>query len=111
MAGTARRDPHPREMGVPQASDPVAPLAGARPAIPRERPLVISEPEAGEAMDSYVIHIFRRPGTESDALVGLVERIGQGDRRAFHDQDQLLEYLLRESGDSAGDLCDTEKKK
>lgn len=61
-------------------------------------------------MNSYVVHIFRRPGTESDAFVGLVERIGQGDRKAFHDQEQLLEYLMCESGDSAGGPCDAAKK-
>lgn len=61
-------------------------------------------------MDSYVVHIFRRPGEGSDALVGLVERIGQGDRKAFHDQAQLLGFLMREKGDSTGKRCDVVKK-
>ena len=47
-------------------------------------------------MDSYVVHIFRRPGQNGDKLVGLVERIGNGERRAFHSEAQLLEYLLAE---------------
>ena len=45
-------------------------------------------------MDSYVVHIFRRPGQSGDKLVGLVERIGNGERRAFQSEAQLLEYLL-----------------
>jgi hypothetical protein len=61
-------------------------------------------------MDSYVVHIFRRPGEGSDALVGLIERVGQGDRKAFHDQAQLLSFLMREKGDSAGKHCDVVKK-
>jgi hypothetical protein len=47
-------------------------------------------------MDSYVIHIFRRPGQSGEELVGLVERIGNGERRAFQSEAQLLEYLLTE---------------
>ena len=47
-------------------------------------------------MDSYVVHIFRRPGQNGDKLVGLVERIGNGERRAFQSEAQLLEYLLAE---------------
>ena len=47
-------------------------------------------------MDSYVIHIFRRPGQGGDGLVGLVERIGNGERKAFQSEAQLLEYLLTE---------------
>jgi hypothetical protein len=66
--------------------------------------------EACVAMDSYVVHIFRRPGKGGDALVGLVERIGQGDRKVFHDQAQLLEYLMRERRTSAGERRGAEKK-
>lgn len=61
-------------------------------------------------MDSYVVHIFRRPGKESDALIGLVERIGQGDRKTFHDQAQLLEYLMWERCGSVGESRGAEKK-
>ncbi len=46
-------------------------------------------------VDSYVVHIFRRPGEGGESLVGLVERIGDGERQAFHDEAQLLEYLSR----------------
>jgi len=45
-------------------------------------------------MDSYVIHIFRRPGQSGEGLVGLVERIGNGERKAFQSAAQLLGYLL-----------------
>jgi hypothetical protein len=47
-------------------------------------------------VDSYVVHIFRRPGQSGDKLVGLVERIGNGERRAFQSEAQLLDYLLAE---------------
>jgi hypothetical protein len=47
-------------------------------------------------MDSYVIHIFRRPTQSGEGLVGLVERIGNGERKAFQSEAQLLEYLLTE---------------
>ena len=47
-------------------------------------------------MDSYVIHIFRRPGQSGEGLVGLVERIGNGERKAFRSEAQLVEYLLTE---------------
>lgn len=48
-------------------------------------------------MDSYVIHIFRRPTQSGEGLVVLVERIGNGERKAFQSEAQLLEYLLTES--------------
>ena len=47
-------------------------------------------------MDSYVVHIFRRPGESGKDLVGLVERIGNGERKAFQSGAQLIEYLLTE---------------
>ena len=50
----------------------------------------------GTAVDSYVVHIFRRPGQSGEGLVGLVERIGNGERKAFQSEAQLLEYLLTE---------------
>lgn len=61
-------------------------------------------------MDSFVVHIFRRPSEGSNALVGLVERIGQGDRKVFHDQAQLLEYLMWERRSSVGERRGAEKK-
>jgi hypothetical protein len=47
-------------------------------------------------VDSYVVHIFRRPDRDGERLVGLVERIGNGERRAFQSEAQLLEYLSME---------------
>ena len=47
-------------------------------------------------MDSYVVTIYRRPGQSGDSLVGLVERVGNGERKAFQSEAQLLEYLLTE---------------
>jgi len=47
-------------------------------------------------VDSYVVHIFRRPRLGGETLVGLVERIGNGERKAFQSEAQLLEYLLTE---------------
>ena len=48
------------------------------------------------AVDSYVVHIYRRPGRDQKKLVGLIERIGNGERKAFQSEAQLLEYLLTE---------------
>jgi len=47
-------------------------------------------------MDSYVVYIYRRPDREGGELAGLVERVGDGERRAFQSEAELLEYL---SGD------------
>lgn len=47
-------------------------------------------------MDSYVVTIYRRPGQSGGSLVGLVERVGNGERKAFQSEAQLLEYLLAE---------------
>lgn len=44
-------------------------------------------------MDSYVVYIYRRPDRDGGNLAGLVERIGDGERRAFQSEAQLLEYL------------------
>jgi hypothetical protein len=47
-------------------------------------------------MDSYVVTIYRRPDQDGGQLAGLVERIGDGEQRAFQNGGQLLEYLSRE---------------
>jgi hypothetical protein len=44
-------------------------------------------------MDSYVVYIYRRPDRDGGSLAGLVERVGDGERRAFRSEAQLLEYL------------------
>ena len=44
-------------------------------------------------MDSYVVCIYRRPDREGGNLAGLVERVGDGERRAFRSEAELLEYL------------------
>ena len=48
-------------------------------------------------MESYVIHIYRRPRKRGETLVGLVERIGNGERKAFQGEAQLLAYLSLEA--------------
>ena len=45
-------------------------------------------------MDSYVVYVYRRPDRGGRNFAGLVERIGDGERRAFQSEAQLLEYLL-----------------
>ncbi len=47
-------------------------------------------------MDSYVVYIYRRPDRDGGKLAGLVERVGDGERRAFQSEAQLLEYLSME---------------
>ena len=47
-------------------------------------------------MDSYVVYIYRRPDRHGGNLAGLVERVGDGERRAFRNEAQLLEYLSGE---------------
>ena len=47
-------------------------------------------------MDCYVIHIYRRPGKAGEKLAGLVERIGNGERKAFMGEHELLSYLALE---------------
>jgi len=47
-------------------------------------------------MDSYVVYIYRRPDRDGGNLAGLVERVGDGERRAFQSEAQLLEYLSGE---------------
>ncbi len=47
-------------------------------------------------MDSYVVTIYRRPDQDGGQLAGLVERIGDGERKAFQNEGQLLEYLSME---------------
>ena len=44
-------------------------------------------------MDSYVVYIYRRPDRDGGKLAGLVERIGDGERKTFQSEAQLLEYL------------------
>ena len=48
------------------------------------------------AVDSYVVYIYRRPRKRGDELVGLVELVGNGERKSFRSAAQLLEYLLTE---------------
>jgi hypothetical protein len=48
-------------------------------------------------VESYVVHIYRRPRKGGGALVGLVERIGNGERKAFQGEAQLLAYLSLEA--------------
>ena len=47
-------------------------------------------------MDSYIVYIFRRPGQSGNDPVGLVERIGKGERKAFQTEPQLIEYVSKD---------------
>jgi len=47
-------------------------------------------------MDSYVVYICRRPDRDGGNLAGLIERVGDGERKAFQSEAQLLEYLSGE---------------
>ena len=47
-------------------------------------------------MDTYVVHIYRRPDRDGGKLAGLVERVGDGRRKAFQSETQLLECLSME---------------
>ena len=40
-----------------------------------------------------MVYIYRRPDRDGGNLVGLVERVGDGERRAFQSEAELLEYL------------------
>jgi len=48
-------------------------------------------------VESYVVHIYRRSRKAGETLVGLVERIGNGERKAFQGEAQLLAYLSLEA--------------
>ena len=52
-----------------------------------------SYPPEQKNVDSYVVHIYRRPDKNDGKLVGLVERIGDGERKAFRDERELLACL------------------
>lgn len=44
-------------------------------------------------MDSYVVRIYRRDGLNPEKLVGLVEKVGREETRAFHTVAELGEIL------------------
>jgi len=52
-------------------------------------------------MDSYVVYIYRRPDRDGGELAGLVQRVGDGERKAFRSEAQLLEYLSGEKPERA----------
>ena len=47
----------------------------------------------GQTLDSYIIRIYRRGGELGREVAGLVERIGNGKRRAFADSEELWTFL------------------
>ena len=55
----------------------------------------LSAPAAGkgQTLDSYIIRIYRRGVERGRELAGLVERIGNGKRRAFGNSEELWTFL------------------
>ena len=47
----------------------------------------------GQTLESYIIRIYRRGGELGREVAGLVERIGNGKRRAFADSEELWAFL------------------
>jgi hypothetical protein len=62
-------------------------------------------------MDSYVVYIYRRPDRHGGKLAGLVERVGEGERKAFQSEAQLLEYLSGEKPKRAQETGDRNASK
>jgi predicted Ser/Thr protein kinase len=62
-------------------------------------------------MDSYVVYIYRRPDQRGGKLAGLVERIGDGERKAFQSEAQLLEYLSGEKPEHVQSTADRNEPK
>ncbi len=67
--------------------------------------MVLSAPVVGkgQALDSYIIRIYRRGVERERELAGLVERIGNGKRKAFGNSEELWAFLtdrqaLRKAG-------------
>ena len=57
--------------------------------------MVLSAPVAGkgQALDSYIIRIYRRGVERGREMAGLVERIGNGKRQAFGNSEELWAFL------------------
>jgi hypothetical protein len=47
----------------------------------------------GQALDSYIVRIYRRGLDRGRELAGLVERIGNGKRKAFGNSEELWAFL------------------
>ena len=48
-----------------------------------------------KAYDSYVIRIYRRDDPNGTALTGFVQRIGNGERQAIGNSQQLWAFLTK----------------
>lgn len=46
--------------------------------------------------DSYVVQVYRRDSADPDRLTGTVERIGNGQERAFSSMSELWAFLTTE---------------
>lgn len=49
---------------------------------------------------SYLVHVYRNAGDAHGSLAGTVERLGNGERKAFHSAAELLQLLSL--GDGVG---------
>lgn len=48
-------------------------------------------------MDSYIVRVYRRSDETGREVSGLVERIGNGGRRAFSNGDELWRFITGEA--------------
>ena len=67
--------------------------------------------------DSYVVQIYRRDTLDPSRLTGTVERIGNGQQRAFSSMTELWAYLAadplprRRGGEAHSDTAATNRRK
>jgi len=66
--------------------------------------------------DSYVVQIYRRDALDPNRLTGTVERIGNGQQRAFSSMTELWTYLAadpapRRRGEAHSDTAATNRRK
>ena len=63
-------------------------------------------------MDSYIVRVYRRSGEAGREVSGLVERVGNGGRKAFSNSDDLWRFIAgRTSGQSTPVKLGTRGKK
>lgn len=60
------------------------------------------QPEKNEAGASYVVRLLYRR-RKDEQIVGVVESVEDGTRRAFISRDELWAILMRAGGEPAGD--------
>ena len=48
-------------------------------------------------MDSYIVRVYRRTGEAGREVSGLVERVGNGGRKAFSNSEELWRFIAHAS--------------